>query len=285
MKLKYNYNFEEECVVKEYLKDKLSHHLLKRIRVLDNIKINGQNGKNYYVLKKGDVLELEFDEEMNQDIEVSDETIDIVYEDEYLLIVNKKSYISSQPSVKHQKDNLLSMVKKYFIDNKIDGNMHLINRLDYQTSGLVMIAKSGIVQYFFEDVKIDKRYLCVVKGIIDNDKGIINYPISRYPQPSIKRYVDLENGKNAITEYEVIKRDYLNDVTLLDINLITGRTHQIRVHFSYINHPLIGDKLYNEENKNNNELLLHAYKLSFVHPIIGDKIEIINYPNWFDNYI
>lgn len=291
MKLKYVIDSEKPILVKDYLKMAgLSRQKLKSVRMLDNIRINGENGKNWYELKNGDVLELEFTEELNDEIMVSEtsEMLDIVYEDEYFLVVNKPSYLSSQPSKKHQSDNLLSIVKKHFILNNENTNMHLVNRLDFQTSGLIIIAKSGIIHYELSKIDIEKEYLCVVEGLIDGS-GEINKPISRYPAPEIRRYIDFESGKKAITLYKALKYDNKRDQTLLSVKLLTGRTHQIRLHFSSINHALIGDKLYNKNYENKDKdtsinLYLHAYHLSFIHPFTKEKIDLINYPDWFNNF-
>ena len=280
--MKLHYEIDKDCIVKDYLKDAgLSHHLLKQIRRLDNIYINGEKGKNYYPLSKGDVLELEFEEEMNDEIVSCEGDIDIIYEDEYFIVIDKPSYISSMPSIKHQKDNILSYVKWYFEKNNIKCNMHLVNRLDYQTSGLIIIAKSGIIHYEFSKQNILKKYLCVVKGIVNQEKGEIELPISRFPAPEIKRYIDLENGKYAKTLYKVLGS--LNERSLIDVELVTGRTHQIRLHFSYLGYPLIGDKLYNDDN-NDKELLLHSYYLKFIHPITGKTIELKKYPKWIEEW-
>lgn len=282
--MKLHYEINDDCVVKDFLKEVgLSHHLLKQIRRLDNIVINGEKGKNYFSLHKGDILELEFSEEMNDEIISSEGNIDIVYEDEYFIVIDKPSYISSMPSKKHQTDNILSFVKWYFEKNNIRCNMHLVNRLDYQTSGLIIIAKSGIIHYEFSKQNILKKYLCVVRGNMDKEKGEIELPISRFPAPEIKRYIDLENGKYAKTLYKVLGEN--KDRSLIEVELVTGRTHQIRLHFSYLGYPLIGDKLYNDDiDCNDKELLLHSYYLKFIHPITGKTIELKKYPKWIDEW-
>jgi len=282
------YTIEKECIVKDFLKEAgLSHALLKKIKNLDNIRINGEYAKNWYTLKKGDQLALAFQEEMNDEIVPSSDAetlkvLDIIYEDEYFLVVNKPSYISSMPSRKHQEDNILSIVKNYLLKKNENCNMHLINRLDFQTSGLIIIAKSGIIHYEFSKIEIIKKYLCVVQGLMKDENGVIELPISRYPAPEIKRYVDIEKGQYAKTIYQVIEKDINRNRTQLEVTLVTGRTHQIRVHFSYLGFPLIGDKLYNDcLQEGDKELLLHAFYLSFIHPITKELLTFINYPNWF----
>lgn len=274
MKLKYVIE-DESILVKEYLeKVGLSRNLRKKVRVQDIIYINNKKAKNYYELKKGDILELDFKENMNEEIKVLNAFLDIVYEDEYFLIINKPRKISSQPSKKHFTDNVISIVKGYFLNNNINSNIHLVNRLDFNTSGLMIIAKDGITHFNFSKVNITKKYLCEIEGILDSNKGTIDKPIARYDAPSIKRYIS-DTGKRSITHYQVLKT-YENS-QLVEATLQTGRTHQIRVHFQSINHPLIGDELYGKKDE---FLKLHCYYLKFIHPYTKKIVEVCNYPDW-----
>ena len=261
---------EEKILVKEYLDlKKLSRNLKKRARVEDVIYINNIKAKNYYELHKGDVLELVFTENMNEEIQLNNTIqLDILYEDEYIMVIDKVRGISSQPSKKHPVDNVISCLKQYFINKNINSNIHLVNRLDFSTSGLMIVAKDGITHFEFSKINIIKKYLCEVDGHMDILKGTLSFPIDRYPAPSIKRFVS-EKGKESITHYKVIKQ--LEKTDLIEVTLETGRTHQIRVHFSHINHPLIGDELY---GKKSDYLKLHCYYLCFDHPWTKQKIEI-----------
>ena len=218
---------------------------------------------------------------MNDEIESNEEIeIEILYEDDYILVVNKPNGISSQPSRKHQTDNLISCIKSYFIKNNIQSNIHLVNRLDFSTSGLMIIAKDGVTHFEFSKINILKKYVCEIEGHINPDNGVINLPIDRYEAPSIKRYVS-ENGKPSITYYNVIKKK--NNTDIVDVTLGTGRTHQIRVHFSHLGHPLIGDELYGKKDE---FLKLHCYCLSFNHPWDDTKkIEVIKYPFWIEEEV
>lgn len=266
---------EEKILVKEYLELKgLSRNIRKKARIEDVIYINGQKARNYYELHRGDILELIFEEQMNQEIDVNNKDFKILFEDQYIMIIEKESGISSQPSRKHPTDNVISCVKNYFIKNNINSNIHLVNRLDFSTSGLMIIAKDGITHFEFSKINIVKKYLCEITGHINPNNGIINLPIGRYDAPSIKRYVT-EEGKESITHYKVIKNNENTDY--VEVTLETGRTHQIRVHFSYLGHPLIGDELYGTKADN---LKLHCYYLSFNHPWTNERIEVKNYPNW-----
>ena len=266
---------EEKILVKEYLELKgLSRNIRKKARIEDVIYINGQKARNYYELHRGDILELIFEEQMNQEIDVNNKDFKILFEDQYIMIIEKESGISSQPSRKHPTDNVISCVKNYFMKNNINSNIHLVNRLDFSTSGLMIIAKDGITHFEFSKINIVKKYLCEITGHINPNNGTINLPIGRYDAPSIKRYVT-EEGKESITHYKVIKNNENTDY--VEVTLETGRTHQIRVHFSYLGHPLIGDELYGTKADN---LKLHCYYLSFNHPWTNERIEVKNYPNW-----
>lgn len=273
---------EEKILVKEFLELKgLSRNLRKKARIEDIIYINGQKAKNFYELHKGDLLELVFSEDLNQEIEINNDLhLEILYEDEYIIIVNKPCGISSQPSPKHPIDNVISCMKHYFIKNNINSNVHLVNRLDFATSGLMIIAKDGITHFEFSKINILKKYLCEVENHILPIEGTIDLPIDRYEAPSIKRYVS-KTGKRSITNYKVIKNKEKTDI--VDITLVTGRTHQIRVHFSHLGHPLIGDELYGKKDE---FLKLHCYYLSFEHPWdVNKKVEIKKYPTWVEEEI
>lgn len=266
---------QEKILVKEYLElIGLSRKIRKRARVEDIIYINGKKAKNFYPLYKGDILELIFDEQMNEEILVNDKPLDIIYEDDYIIIVNKENDISSQPSQKHPVHNVISCVKNYFIKKNINSNVHLVNRLDYSTSGLMIIAKDGITHFEFTKVNIVKKYICEIQGHIQPTSGTIDLPIDREEAPSIKRFVS-ENGKQSVTHYKVLQSTA--DTDFVEATLQTGRTHQIRVHFSYLGFPLVGDVLY---GKKDDILKLHCYYLSFNHPWTNEKLEFINYPKW-----
>jgi len=266
---------EENILVKEYLELKgLSRKLRKKARVEDIIYINGHKSKNFYELHQGDVLELIFDERPNDEILINNKPLDIVYEDQYMLIINKENGISSQPSRKHPLDNVISCVKNYYIKNNINSNVHLVNRLDFSTSGLMIIAKDGITHFEFSKINIIKKYICEINGHITPESGTIDLPIDRYEAPSIKRFVS-DSGKPSVTHYKVIKNNEKTD--FVEATLETGRTHQIRVHFSHLGYPLIGDELYGSKDE---FLKLHCYYLSFKHPWSNEQLEFINNPKW-----
>lgn len=279
--MKLSFIVEKDCFVKEYMEYlKLSRRFSKKVKLYGMIYINGIPSKNYFPLKRGDELVLEFNEDVNEDIASTYFDLDIKYEDENIIIIDKPISLASQPSHLHFENNVVSYVKKYFEDNNINSNVHVVNRLDYQTSGLMAIAKNGFTHHELTKEKIIKRkYYCVVEGILDCKEGIIKKGIKREREGSIKRIV-ADDGALSITHYKVLAEK--DNCSLIDVELETGRTHQIRVHFKYINHPLIGDKLYGQES---DRLYLHCYSLSFKNPLNSKMIDIISIPDFYKDFL
>ena len=275
--MKLSYVVDKECLVKEYLQDlNLSKRFCKKVKLYGNFYINGEVAKNYFKLQKGDLLELEYEESVNEELASIDYELDIKYEDENILVINKPISLASQPSRRHFENNVVSYVKKYFEKNNINSNVHVVNRLDYQTSGLMVIAKNGLTHHLLTKEKIiTRRYYCVVEGYLEQKVGVINIGIKREQEGSIKR-IACYDGSPAITNYRVIREE--NKKSLIDVELETGRTHQIRVHFKYLGHKLIGDKIYGEES---DRLYLHCYYLDFIHPFNGEKINITSKPDFY----
>ena len=278
--MKLEYIVDKECLVKEYMQElDLSKRFCKKVKLYGSIKINDIDAKNYFPLKIGDKLTLEYNESENDDIHSCDYPLDIVYEDDDLLVINKPIGLASQPSHKHFENNVVSYVKAYFQKKNINSNVHVVNRLDYQTSGLMVISKNGFMHHeLTKDKIITRKYYCVIQGIMDKKEGTIIKGIARECEGSIKR-IATDSGQMAITHYKVIAEG--NDKSLVDVLLETGRTHQIRVHFSYLGHPLIGDKLYGEEDE---RLLLHCYNLSFNHPKTGELIDLTALPEFYETF-
>ncbi|MGD9886618.1 MAG: RluA family pseudouridine synthase [Bacilli bacterium] len=271
---------EKEDIVKNFLRrNHISRRLGRKIKWNGNIFINGVESKNWFTLHPGDELIIHFDEEPNSEIVASYLPIEILYEDEYLLIVNKPANLASQPSHKYYYDNLISRIKAYFEEKKINSNIHLVSRLDFSTSGLVLVAKNGFVHHLLMNIPIEKKYLAMAEGMFLSLEGMIDLPIDRDDHP-VKRKVS-ETGKQSITYYRVLNNGHQS---LVELTLQTGRCHQIRVHLSSLNHPVVGDKLYG----NGQDLLrLHAFYVRFVHPFTNQVVNITNYPFWLekDSYL
>ncbi|HNZ50933.1 MAG TPA: RluA family pseudouridine synthase, partial [Bacilli bacterium] len=267
---------DKDDVVKNFLKrNHISKRLGRKIKWNGTIYINGLEAGNWFSIHPGDVLEIHFDEEINSEIVASPWPVEVLFEDEYLLVVNKPANLASQPSHKYYEDNLISRLKFYFEKNNINSNVHLVNRLDLSTSGLVLVAKNGFVHHLLMKTAIDKKYLAVVEGKMPTASGVIALPIERDNHP-IKRKVSAE-GKHSVTEFRVIKSE---DQSLLELTLRTGRCHQIRVHLSSLKHPIVGDKLY---GTGKDVLMLHAFLIKFIHPFTNKVVKIVNYPDWLKN--
>lgn len=275
--MKLEYVVTEAMLLKEYLIHiGLSRAFCRKLKLYGKMQINGNDAKNYFPVKPGDTITLEYSEAENDEIIAVNGNLDIIFEDEYLLIINKPNGLACQPSKRHYTDNLISIVKEHYKKEGITSNIHLVNRLDMATSGLLIIAKSGFVHGEFRKQSIVRKYYAKVSGILQCKKDTINLPIARDNNSSILRKVDKE-GKEAITHYQVVSEN--DQTSIIDINLETGRTHQIRVHFAHLNHPLIGDMLYNP-NPASKELYLHCYNLQFKHPITNEVLNITKEPDW-----
>ena len=266
-----NFKVDKDYEIKEFLSfNKFSNKMItfylhnQHLISLNNHKLDTYN------LKKNDILTITFiDEESN--INIIDGKINIIYEDEYILIINKPKNIAVNGTMRHYKYHLSGMIYKYFLENNIKSTVHFVNRLDYETSGLIIIAKHQYIHNLFKYVSINKLYYCIVEGILNKKEDLIDKPILKLENDPKKRIID-EKGKPSKTEYKVIKE--FNNFSLINVKLLTGRTHQIRLHFSSINHPLIGDVLYNSKIDNNNDILLFSYHLDFIHPITNKKVDI-----------
>lgn len=266
----------EEISIKEYLMVLgLSRRLARKIKLYGKMYINHQEAFNYHLVKKGDLLTIEFDETLNQEIVANPSELEIFYNDDDLMVVNKPHDLAIQPSRRHQEDSLISRIKAFFIDQEITSNIHIVNRLDYATSGLVLVAKNGYIHHQLTSKnRINKKYQALVTGKFLEKEGTINLPIARLVDGEIKRGVS-ETGKTAITNYKVLV-EYEN-TSLLELILETGRTHQIRVHLSHIGHPLVGDKLYGTEEK---RLYLDCYYMEFIHPQTKKKLIFSKEVKW-----
>ena len=265
--MKLDYKVEKESILKDYLLEiGLSRRFCRRVKLYGKIYLNGKETKNFVNVFPGDIITLEYEEEENEEILSKEANLDIRYEDEHILVINKPEGLTSQPSRLHYEDNVISYVKSYLQKNNISTNVHVVTRLDFQTSGLMIIAKDGHTHYLLtKDNIIEKRYKAIVSGILIEKQGLIDLPIARKDEISILREINI-SGKKAVTEYKVLKE--IKNKSLVEVKLHTGRTHQIRVHFSALGHPLIGDKLYGKEEK---RLMLHCYYLRFKNPYYNNS--------------
>ncbi|WP_299000606.1 RluA family pseudouridine synthase [uncultured Dialister sp.] len=248
----------------------LSSSLWKRIKWTGEILVNGVPVHNArMVLHAGDTIIFRWSED--NDIVPSDIPLSIIYEDKDILIVNKGPGMIIHPTSREAHDTLVNTVAGYFHRSGEDAGIHPVYRLDRNTTGLVVVAKSALGQYGLSKShdSIYREYLALVEGKVEPSEGSIIRPIGRKPG-SIVEWMVREDGKWAGTEYRVLADS--PEVSLLRIHLLSGRTHQIRVHFSSLGHPLLGDDLYGGSVVRISRQALHAFSLSFIHPLTGESM-------------
>lgn len=238
-----------------------------------HIWVNGKNEKPSYRVKENDVVEYEEKELVPSEMKKENIPLDIVYEDEDLMVINKPRGMVVHPANGHHEGTLVNALLGYCTDlSGINGveRPGIVHRIDKDTSGLLVVCKNDFshneIAKQLKDKTMHREYYALCKGVIKEDDGKIIAPIGRDPYDRLKMAVDVKNGKEAITFFHVEER--FNQYTLVSVRLFTGRTHQIRVHMHYIGHPLEGDPLYGKK-KNllfQNGQLLHAYRITFIHP-------------------
>lgn len=288
MKLEYlvknnNYKNINEILSLEF---KISTRLKNKLIRKNMIFLNGCPCDTRTSVKIGDNLIIDFNyEEDNSNIIPSEFNIDIVYEDDWLLVVNKPAGIAIHPSILHFDNSLSNGVRFYFDKIGLNKKIRPVNRLDKDTSGLVIFAKCEYIQECLslqmQKGILKKEYLCLASGQFDKKQGTIDLPIARKEKSIIERCID-KKGKQAITHYKVLKE--FKNYSLVKCILETGRTHQIRLHMSSIGHPLLGDTLYGTTSSLISRQALHSYKIKFIHPITKKEIELIaKIPQDIDN--
>ncbi len=260
--------------IKDYLRRHIGFSLTiwRKIKHSGTLLVNDQKIPLNHILSPGDKITVNWQQECT--IIPTELPLTICYEDEYLLIVDKPAGMLVHPTTSEHQMTLGNAIMYYFQKNQLPYSFHPVHRLDRNTSGLVLIAKLPHIQHLLShnDIKnIKRQYLAFVSGLIIPDEGIIDAPIARHPDSIIQRVVD-ENGQNATTKYKVIKN--FKEASLVELALLTGRTHQIRVHLSFLGHPLLGDDLYGGSRNLIGRQALHAARLYFTHPVSGEIIDI-----------
>lgn len=277
MKITVYYPDKNEKTLTDYLSEnlyiprKVKHFLRMRKDVL----VNKNKVPFNIILQYNDEITINFNDEDYQQPKVlcsSNCSVDVLYEDNHLIIVDKPIKIKTHPNEPTENDTLLNYVAAY-LDNKKQ-IPYVVHRLDKETSGCVLFAKNPvilpIVSRMLENKEIRRSYEAIALGNISSNKLRIDKPIGRDMKDKRKRRIDLKNGKKAITNIKVLSN--MNDSTRIECQLETGRTHQIRVHLASINHPLKGDPLY--QNQKDNRLYLHAKQIEFKHPFTNERITI-----------
>lgn len=242
----------------------LSRRLITKIKYSQGIMINGIVSRTVDIIKSGDNVSVIMEDEKYLEENLALD-IPIVYDDDDIVVFNKPCGVPVHPSIRHYNDTL----GNYFSALFKGVSFRPVNRLDKDTSGLCVVAKNAFAAAELQK-SVDKTYYAVVKGNPD-DEGEINLPIAREDGTIIKRKVD-ESGQEAITRYKSVMRK--NGYTLLEIKLLTGRTHQIRVHFSHIGFVLVGDGLYGGDMSVIKRHALHCKTLEFIHPVTKEKVVV-----------
>ncbi|MCM3569976.1 RluA family pseudouridine synthase [Neobacillus mesonae] len=263
--------------IKDFLKNEdISRTALTDIKFKGgSIRINGEDVNVRYVLQTGDELMVAFPPEIPSEGAKGEELpLTILFEDEFLLVVNKPPEMNTIPSREHPSGSLANALVGYYQRQGLGAAPHIVTRLDRNTSGIVLVAKHRHVHHLFSIMqrkrKVERTYEAFASGNIADSSGTITAPIGRKDSSIIEREVR-EDGQYACTHYHVLER--FPSFTHVELNLGTGRTHQIRVHMAFIGHPLIGDDLYGGPiNRKLNRQALHCKKLKFEHPFTGEEM-------------
>lgn len=278
--------------IKELLKSyyNMSDKLIAKLKRYKRIYKNDELVYVTSVLNENDIVKIniDFDEECDDNIKSISHPLNILYEDEYLLIINKEAGFPIHPSSSHFEDTISNFVKAYFIEKNIKRKIRPVNRLDRNTSGITIFAKSDYIQDILikemNSKTFKKNYIAITEGIPENLEGLIDAPIARKYGSIIEREICFNSNENlpidykpqsAQTIYKVLKTDKKNNLSLISYTLLTGRTHQIRLHSKFINCPLLGDELYNKESNLINRQALHSESITFIHPITKETLNII----------
>lgn len=258
-----------------------------------NVLINGNKVSPSYKVKENDDISIIFaKKESNLDLEPYDCPLNILYEDDYLLVIDKPKGLVVHPGDGHHNDTLVNALiyakKELSTVNGLE-RVGIVHRIDKDTSGLLLVCKDDFVHNKIaeqlKDHSMHREYIALVDGVIKTDVGKIIGKIGRDKENRLRMVIDPIAGKEAITHFEVLKR--YSKYTLIRCKLETGRTHQIRVHMSSIKHPIVGDKLYGGSSEiYDNGQLLHAYKLTFYHPILKKEMSIESpIPKYFNDVL
>lgn len=276
-----NYHITEDADslrVEQYLRRRgFSYQNLTQLKKMpESILINGVWSYMRTPLHSGDILTVHIREtESSPNIPPVELPLDIVYEDEDIVVVNKPAGMPVHPSLNNYRNSLANALMYYYQQQGKPFIFRCTNRLDRDTSGLTVIAKhmvsSSILSSMTARHEIEREYLAVVRGSVTPSSGTIDAPIGRTGSSLIERKIDFEHGERAVTHYHVVKEE--NGHSLVSLILETGRTHQIRVHMKYIGFPLVGDYLYNPDMEYIQRQALHSCRLSFRHPITGKHME------------
>ena len=240
------------------------------------IYVNGILASYKTILQENDEVIIDTSIFEKRDFPCENIPIDILYEDDYLLVINKEAHLIVHPDDKNKTGTLVNRISNYYAKKNLDKSVRYVHRIDRDTTGIIIFAKdmftNAYMNHFIEKHEITRIYLALCSNKFKETKGVINAKIGEDRHHKSRRRIS-KTGQEAITHYEVIKK-LSRGINLVKLQLETGRTHQIRVHLSSINHPLLGDELYFGDCKLIKRTVLHSYQVSFIHPITRKKIQI-----------
>ena len=275
IKIKINKKFEGKTI-KDFLKSYyLGRGKIEELRNSKRVFLNGVLSSIDSPIKKDDELKIIIEEKIDKTPSYIE--ADVIYEDEYVLLVNKPSSLLIHDDGNKCEDTLEGRVAAYYLSHRIYRNVRYVHRIDVETSGIVIFAKdfltSSMLNHMIEEHEIERKYLAICQNRFSAKEGVINAPIAsdRHINNKFRVSKNAKNAKRAITNYKVI--NYVDKKhSLVSLKLETGRTHQIRVHMSYINHPLAGDLLYGGTNELISRVALHSSSVKFLHPITQEYV-------------
>lgn len=277
-----------------YLSEKLDFSRSKIVKMIKEgiVLVNGKPEKNSYIVKYGDKIYVGEYEEESMDLVPENIPLDVVYEDDDVLVINKPNGMVVHPAIGNTHGTLVNALLYYSNSlSTLNGSFRpgIVHRIDAYTTGLLMVAKNDraheILSEELSNKKTTRKYVALVWGVINEDTATIDAPIGRDIKDRKKMCVTSVNSKNAVTHLRVIKR--FKEATLIELQLETGRTHQIRVHMNYINHPVVNDPVYGKRKIiDETGQCLHAYQLGFIHPTTNKYMEFTcDLPDCFKNIL
>ncbi len=283
---------ENNIRIDKYLTEKtdFSRSLINKMLKDNYILVNNKSVKPSYLVEANDEINIIDGYIKDTNVKAQKMNLDIVYEDDYLMVINKPSGLVVHPGCGNN-DNTLVNGLKYYIDDFEDDNSlrpGIVHRIDKDTSGLLIIAKDlktqELLSNMFKEHSIKREYIALVYGQINEDSATIDAPIGRDVNNRKQMAITSKNSKKAITHFKVLKR--YKDYTLLKLQLETGRTHQIRVHMKYINHPVYNDPIYSNKKSTDFGQFLHSYSMEFTHPITKEKMSFkVDLPDIFQEFL
>ena len=270
----------------------LSRSKIQKLIKEDKILVNGKSVNSSYTVKENDCVSVNDSLDFTINIEPENIDIDVVYEDDYLAVINKKSGMVVHPAPGNYTGTLVNGLL-YRFNTLSNNNIRpgIVHRIDKDTTGLLVVAKDDKTHELLSDMlkrkEVKRTYWAIVDGIIPHSTGTIDAPIGRDVNNREKMCVTDINSKDAITHFKVLKRFKNTNQTLIECNLDTGRTHQIRVHMAYIGYPIYNDPVYGKNKKTTSfGQFLHSKKISFIHPITNELIEKeVDLPKEFKEYL